>query len=125
MNDLAAGFPPKPWRVRFDVLRVQRVAVPRSGTAARPGKARDWQRILRAEREVSAIGSFASDELGALRDEREWVLVLLSRTLNVLAGGSPHELFCGRAYREAGVHSPLLLPRLPDYPAVAAALARA
>lgn len=49
---------------------------------------------------MSVIGSFAADELGAVRDEREWVLVFLSRTLNVLAGGSPRELFCGRAYRE-------------------------
>jgi hypothetical protein len=52
---------------------------------------------------LGALHSFAADELGALRDEREWVLVFLSRALNVLAGGSPRELFCGRAYREGWV----------------------
>jgi len=57
---------------------------------------------------MSVFLSFAADEMGALRDEREWVLVFLSRSLNVLAGGSPSELFCGRAYREGwGVCRPI------------------
>lgn len=85
--------------MRSRVLLIQWVAIPRSGMVTHPKAAGSRT----PERIVSVIVSFAANEVGALRDEREWLLVFLSRALNVLAGGSPRELFCGRAYREGWV----------------------
>jgi len=40
------------------------------------------------------------DEAGAVTAEGTWVLVVLSRSLNMLTGGSHCELFCSRAHRK-------------------------
>jgi len=39
------------------------------------------------------------DEAGSITGDSTAVLVVLSRSLNVLTGGSPDELFCSRAHR--------------------------
>jgi hypothetical protein len=49
---------------------------------------------------MGVVGAFAEDEAGAVTGESTWVLVFLSRSLNVLTGGSHRELFCARAHRK-------------------------
>lgn len=53
-----------------------------------------WARVMRV------VGAFVADEAGAITGDNTWVLVFLSRSLNVLTGGSPRELFCSRAFRK-------------------------
>lgn len=48
---------------------------------------------------MSVVGAFMADEAGGITGENTWLLVFLSRSLNVLSGGSPRELFCARAFR--------------------------
>jgi len=49
---------------------------------------------------MSVVAAFLEDEAGRIARESTWVLVLLSRSLNVVPGGSPRELFCSRAHRK-------------------------
>lgn len=46
------------------------------------------------------VVAFLEDEAGRITGESTWALVFLSRSLNVLTGGSPRELFCSRAHRK-------------------------
>lgn len=47
-----------------------------------------------------SVAAFVEDEAGRTTRESTWVLVFLSRSLNVITGGSPTELFCSRAHRK-------------------------
>lgn len=49
---------------------------------------------------MSVVAAFLEDESGRITGESTWALVFLSRSLNVLTGGSPRELFCSRAHRK-------------------------
>jgi len=48
---------------------------------------------------MGVMAAFVDSEAGAVTGEATWVLVLLSRALNLATFGSPSELFCARAHR--------------------------
>ena len=49
---------------------------------------------------MGAAIAFVRDEVGGVAEDSTRVLVFLSRSLNVLTGGSARELFCSRAHRK-------------------------
>lgn len=79
--------------MRICVLRIVWVTASES-REGRPMRVDTFSRVVRV------VGAFIKDQAGAISSENTWVLVFLSRSLNVLTGGSHQELLCSRAYRK-------------------------